>query len=314
VQTAVSFADVRRELSGELPASLIVGESVVGVNSGAKKTLDRTYLRLAEDTGLLEVRTQHVVRDIVEARRGRFEVHADRIGEDGEVIESVVLTTASLFLAAGSMGSTALLVKARAKGTLPRLNDEVGRGWGSNGNALFLRTGLADPTGLQGAPTGAAVDHLDNPVAPLFIEHVWYPLGECHCLLALGMAVISHRGQFTYDAARDEAVLEYDASADEIVRDAVVETVDTLNAANGGSLETTGLVPGVLYDLTYHPAGGAGLGRACDLYGRVDGYRRLYVLDGALLPGSAAGANPSLTIAALAERAMDRILAEDFRV
>jgi cholesterol oxidase len=73
-------------------------------------------------------------------------------------------------------------------------------------------------------------------------------------------------------------------------------------------------VPGVLHDLTYHPAGGAALGRACDLYGRVNGYRRLYVVDGAMLPGSAAGANPSLTITALAERAMDRILAEDFRI
>jgi cholesterol oxidase len=51
------------------------------------------------------------------------------------------------------------------------------------------------------------------------------------------------------------------------------------------------------------------IGQATDLYGRVNGYRGLYVLDGSLLPGNVGGANPSLTIAALAERAMDDIVA-----
>jgi len=43
----------------------------------------------------------------------------------------------------------------------------------------------------------------------------------------------------------------------------------------------------------------------------VKGQEKLYVVDGSLVPGSGACANPSLTIAALAERNMDRILAED---
>ncbi|MEE1930108.1 GMC oxidoreductase [Streptomyces sp. TRM 70351] len=42
---------------------------------------------------------------------------------------------------------------------------------------------------------------------------------------------------------------------------------------------------------------------------RVRGHRGLYVMDGSLLPGSAGGANPSLTITALAERALSRIVA-----
>lgn len=57
--------------------------------------------------------------------------------------------------------------------------------------------------------------------------------------------------------------------------------------------------------------GGANLGRVCDLAGRVRGQRGLYVLDGALLPGSAAACNPSMTIAALAERALSRIVRRD---
>jgi cholesterol oxidase len=63
---------------------------------------------------------------------------------------------------------------------------------------------------------------------------------------------------------------------------------------------------------TYHPLGGAVLGEATDLYGRVRGYRNLYVTDGALIPGST-GVNPFVTITALAERNIERVLAEDFR-
>lgn len=52
------------------------------------------------------------------------------------------------------------------------------------------------------------------------------------------------------------------------------------------------------------------LGRATDDHGRVKGYSRLYVTDGSLVPGNL-GVNPFLTITALAERTMARVLAED---
>jgi cholesterol oxidase len=49
----------------------------------------------------------------------------------------------------------------------------------------------------------------------------------------------------------------------------------------------------------------------CDLDGRVLGQRGLYVLDGALLPGNSAACNPSMTIAAVAERALENIVKDD---
>jgi cholesterol oxidase len=55
------------------------------------------------------------------------------------------------------------------------------------------------------------------------------------------------------------------------------------------------------------------MGKACDDYGRVSGYKGLYVVDGALIPRGTAAANPALTIAAIAERCMDRIIKEDIR-
>ena len=67
--------------------------------------------------------------------------------------------------------------------------------------------------------------------------------------------------------------------------------------------------------ITVHPLGGAPMGRnpsegVVDNYGQVFGYEGLSIADGSVLPGPA-GANPSLTIAALADRFADRII-DDF--
>ena len=64
--------------------------------------------------------------------------------------------------------------------------------------------------------------------------------------------------------------------------------------------------------VTVHPVGGAPMGRhpgvgVCDPYGEVHGFPGLYVADGAAMPG-AVGANPSLTIAAMADRMSTRLL------
>ncbi|MFD4479129.1 GMC oxidoreductase [Streptomyces sp. NPDC058471] len=66
-----------------------------------------------------------------------------------------------------------------------------------------------------------------------------------------------------------------------------------------------------LVNSTWHPLGGAPMGTVCDIDGRVRGQRGLYVLDGALIPGTTGACNPSMTIAAVAERAMDAITAHD---
>ena len=55
------------------------------------------------------------------------------------------------------------------------------------------------------------------------------------------------------------------------------------------------------------------MGKVCDSYGRVFGQKGLYVVDGALVPGSSTCMNPALTIAAIAERALDTIIKENIR-
>jgi cholesterol oxidase len=58
-----------------------------------------------------------------------------------------------------------------------------------------------------------------------------------------------------------------------------------------------------------HPRGDAVLGKACD--GRVERYPGQCVVDDALAESSTGVANPSFTIAALAERYTDCILRRD---
>ena len=65
--------------------------------------------------------------------------------------------------------------------------------------------------------------------------------------------------------------------------------------------------------VTVHPLGGAPMGRnategVVDAWGQVFGHPGLYVADGSVMPGTV-GPNPSLTIAALADRFADGIIA-----
>src|SRR6185436_4816015 len=64
--------------------------------------------------------------------------------------------------------------------------------------------------------------------------------------------------------------------------------------------------------LTAHPLGGCPMGFTAqdgvvDSYGEVFGHPGLYVVDGSIMPGPV-GPNPSLTIAAISDRAADHII------
>ena len=69
VNLGVDWKVVREEIAGTKVKSAIAGQSWYGLNSGAKKSVDRNYLALAEATSLVTVFPLHVVTDIGE--RGR---------------------------------------------------------------------------------------------------------------------------------------------------------------------------------------------------------------------------------------------------
>ena len=216
-----------------------------------------------------------------------------------------------LFLAAGSLGTTKLLLDARRRRTLHGLGDDVGQRWGNNGDELALRVGVG-PTGLvSGGPSPWIVPFDDNPVGPSSIDVASGGLGEeCLCITVLGMGIPRPRGELSLDGVTGELQLEWPAGATTGSSAAIQAIHDRLNAANPGSVNIP--LPN-LRPTTFHPLGGAVMGRVCDTFGRVRHNRNLFVVDGALIPGSTAARNPALTITALAERAMDRLLDDEVR-
>jgi len=289
LELCVDWDVVREELAGNKAPSFTVGEFTT--NSGAKNSLDRNYLSLAEATGRVEIRPLHQVVGIQERPDGGFGVMFERIHETGGVVSSGVLGCRHLFLAAGSLGTTKLLLRARWKGTLTRLSEHVGTGWGANGDRFVP----VDEERRMVA--GAAFEHFDNPHGPVLMED----MPNVRFAITFGAAT----GTLRYDPARDDVTLGWPSE-----HSANVEATNATAYTNALFEERNGLPSSgpCVSTRTVHPLGGAAIGRVCDTTGRVFGYERLYVLDGALVPGTSGCANPSLTIAALAERAMERIV------
>jgi cholesterol oxidase len=132
-----------------------LGNCDIGCDVRAKNGLDITYLALAERHGC-EVRPLHVARRIAPNEAG-YRVTFDRI-EDKDSIRGDA-TAARVFLAAGSLGSTELLLRARDDHeTLPKLSRALGRGWSPNANVLSLATYKdADRVQQSVGPTISAV-------------------------------------------------------------------------------------------------------------------------------------------------------------
>ncbi|MBN9519834.1 GMC family oxidoreductase [bacterium] len=304
---AVDWDIVRGEIAGTKVPSVIAAEFWFGNNSGAKQTLDRDYIRRAEETGAVEVRPLHLVREVADGPAGGYRVTVDRIDETGDRLGTEELTCRYLFLAAGTLGTTRLLMKARAAGTVRGLPDGLGEGFGNDGDVFLIRTtipGLTNPH--LGGPGAVAVMNYDNPVRPCVMMRAPFPrfAQDYPKLDAIGTFVFTltaHRGRLVYDPAADTVRVEYRPDSDEPAR----RLAERLNGAGGGTLSS------VASRTTGHQLGGACMGVVCDDRGRVRGRPGLYVVDGALIPGSTTCVNPALTIAAIAERCLDDILARD---
>ena len=118
---AVDWDIVRDEIAGSRVPSVISAEFWLGNNSGGQQTLDRDYLARAEMTGHVKIAPLHQVTSIAETPAGGYTLACDKITEDGDVADRLTLTCDYLFLAAGCLGTTQLLMRARARGGLPHV-------------------------------------------------------------------------------------------------------------------------------------------------------------------------------------------------
>lgn len=309
VPMPIDWDVVRRELRGELPPSISSGDVVYGVNGPGKRSLDTNYLPAAEATGHVDLLALHRVERIRRDADGRWVVATDRLDTDGVVHEHVELVADALFLCAGSPNTTKLLVRAAGTGDIPDLPDDVGAWWSTNGDLLTTQI-VSTPMGtFQGGPASIGSLDWDNPNGPVTVLFAPIPITfEANVMETVGIFIPDGHGRFDFDAGSGNAVLTFPAAAHGPAMEEARRRVGLVGAAAGaiGAIDMTAIDP-----CTFHPLGGAVIGKVCDEFGRVLGQRGLYVNDGALIPGSTACANPSLTIAALAERNIDHIARSD---
>src|SRR5919197_912877 len=259
---------------------------------------------------------EHLLDPVADVER---EVRADRV-----------------VIAAGTFGSTGLLLRNRA--ALPGLSRRLGRGFSGNGDLLlFLRRAdrYLDPATGPVITASVQVPDAESPSgrgflvqdagAPAFSEWLWQGLelpgdlwralrrrapaeafGTARAsaammpLLGMGRDVPGGR----MELRGDRLVLTWRGTASRQYFEGLEATARRLGDALGGRVFRLG---GPLARLvSVHPLGGCAMGRSAedgvvDSCGRVFGCDGLYVADGSILPGPV-GVNPSMTIAALAER------------
>ncbi|MER5846794.1 GMC oxidoreductase [Streptomyces sp. NPDC002012] len=312
VPTVYDWDYMKQEAAGTVPRSALDGEILYGNNYG-KKSLPKTYIAQIKATGKVTISPLHKVTSVAPAAGGGYTVVIDQIDTNGDTTATKSVTADKVFFAAGSVGTSKLLVTLKATGALPRLNDQIGKGWGDNGNVMCGRANhLWDPTGSVQAsiPTGG----IDNwATGGAFAEVAPLPTGiETYASFYLAITKNPNRAEFSWNAATGKVDLSWQTSWKQPSIDAAKTIFDKINKAEGTIYRTDLFGTYKIWGdhLTYHPLGGAVLNKATDNYGRLHGYSGLYVIDGSLLPGNTS-VNPFVTITALAERNIEEIIAAD---
>jgi cholesterol oxidase len=291
---------VRQELRGEVPPAAIASDYLYGCNSGAKLSTDKNYLRDAVATGFVELRSMCEVVMISERSEG-YLVTCRRISPEGEELERFEVAADYLFMAAGSLNTSKILLSSQRAGELSAANDRIGKGWGTNGDELMLELRTTPLPGPQAGPACISAVDRGIPGYPVVYEHA--PAAVSGVQIQLAMSVPDERGELAFDESgrygihwpEDSATPSAQARDDSFAR---------LLAATGGNA----IPSGVIAPTVWHPLGGVVMGDACDDLGQLYGYRNLFVIDSSLLPGSAANANPAFTVAANAERIMEVLI------
>jgi cholesterol oxidase len=319
------------EVRGEMTPSYTNGDGALGVNNGGKFSVDKTYLDQALATGNVRVEAQHNVTRIVKAADGQWTVYADRTDEAGTVLERKVITAKTLIMSAGAINTTKLLVRAAGRGDIKGMPAGLGQGYGTNGDQIYVWT---DQSEDMGSPQGGPVvyhskDWGNTQLANTVIQASIPPIGKSasvmpsalspgvaampagsasvgHSTMLVGYGVSAGRGKMVYNKLLDKVELKWPTNGDAAIAKRIKERITAIAGPKGKLINTNNIV-----NSTWHSLGGACIGVVCDLEGRVKGQTGLYVLDGALMPGTTCACNPSLTIAAVVERALDRIVSND---
>ncbi|MFT3922041.1 MAG: GMC family oxidoreductase [Myxococcales bacterium] len=336
------------------------GACMTGCRVGAKNTLDRNYLYLAERLG-----TEILAETEVLAVRPKAEGQGYRVETRGSGAQADTRTFSAdqVVFAGGVMGTLPLLLAMQKDPQgLPKLSKQLGARVRTNNESLI---GVMAPDSPEDFSRGVAITSILHTDEHSHLEPVRYGAGSSffrnlmaphapakNAFVRVGKAIgqlMAHPVRWTRaftikQYAEKTQVLLYMRTLEETLtlklgrgiytgfREGLMSKLDDPKSAPSANLpEASALakrfaekVNGVLGSLfaetvvgaptTAHILGGCAMGRdaeegVIDTQHRVFGYPGLFVIDGAAVSANP-GVNPSLTITALAERAMGLIQAK----
>lgn len=310
LDSGYDMAYMEQEEAGTVPKSALGGEGGFGNNYG-KSSLDKNYLAEAVGTGLVRIQPLTEATSISRGADGRYLVSTKQIDVSGNVLSTRVISCDRLFLGGGSMGTTQLLVKCRATGTLPNLNEHIGTRWSSNGEIFMVRN-VYTPTGAKTSVLPCTgIDAYDHRNQQVYSMNISIPLGiDLFSTAHITMTQTPELGRFAYDAQAQKSVLQWSATAKDEPITSARTVYDRINKANGATYNKSWFGGKTVGDnSTYHPLGGCPIGLATNDIGEVKGYPGMFVMDSAIFPDSLV-ANPALSTTAMAERNIERIIAQ----
>jgi len=308
--SSYSFDYMKKEAAGEVPRSACALEQQYGNNYGRFGSVDQTYIAAALATGKVTLKPLTEVTAIRREHSGEYVVSTREIDRWGKELGRSEIGCDELHLSAGVLGTTAILLRARDTGALSDLSEEVGRGYGNNGDCMVAHMlKNTDPAGTQQSLMGMInLDGRNDPVNPVYASIFSVPLPvETYAMGYYVMVKTGDRADIVYDKASDGINIRWpDGFTDHLFARAHI-VFDKVTAANGVEYRDDLFEGKAFAPNTVHPMGGCVRGKATDGYGRVRGYDKLYVNDGSLLPGYL-GCNPFMSITALAERNIEGVL------
>ena len=327
------------------------GECMTGCRHGAKNTLVKNYLGLAETAGA-EIIPLTTVTDLREAGDGTWDVITERTGawlRKGRR----TYTASHVVLAAGTWGTQHLLHHLKDTGALPALSDRVGELTRTNSESI-VGAGMYEVHPDLDITQGVAITSSFHPTPDTHIEPVRYgkgsnAMGLLQTLMTDGDGPtprwIKFLGQVAKNPRKMLRMLSVRNWSERTIIALVMQNLDNsittytkkglfgsrkvtskqghgqpnptwIPAGNEATRRIAEKIDGVAggtwgeifnIPLTAHFLGGAVIGTdpehgVIDPYQRVHGYPTLSVADGAAV-SAYLGVNPSLTIAAQAERA-----------
>lgn len=307
--SAYSFDYMVREAAGEVPRSALDWECQYGNNHGRLGSVDQTYVAAALKTGNVQLRPLTEVTGIRQEPSGEYVVSTREIDRWGKELARDEIGCEQLYLAAGVLGTAHLLLRARETGDLPNLHDEIGNGYGNNGD-IMVSHNTAEPVGTQQSLLGMInLDGRADPDNPVYASMFSLPLPlETNALGYYAMVRTGDRAVISYDRQADAIGIDWPQSHTDHLIERARLVFDRVTQANGVDYRDDLFEGKAFASNTVHPLGGCVRGAATDLFGRVNGHEKLYVNDASLIPGYI-GCNPFMSITALAERNIEAILA-----